>query len=112
MTNIELPRKRAILAVLPLVAIAVAAFGGPRANAQNAASPTMKSMVVVSISGYDELKADVGFLGEIVGKPDLAESVDKILDMFTQGQGLAGLDKSKPWGVAVQIYGTSLFGLG
>ncbi len=59
----------------------------------------MKPVVVVSLAGYDELMSDVDFLGQISGIPMLnAQMAEGILQQTTQGQGLKGLDKKKPWG--------------
>jgi hypothetical protein len=60
---------------------------------------TMKPVVVVSLAGYDELMSDVDFLGQITGIPMLsAQMAEEGLKQITQGQGLKGLDKKKPWG--------------
>lgn len=65
----------------------------------------MKPLFLVSLSGYDALKADIGYVGKIVGQPELAQSLEGVLSLFTQGQGLAGLDKSQPWGASVRSDG-------
>ncbi len=74
-----------------------------QAVGQNA--PQLKNMLVVSASSYDELAADLDFLGELGGKPGLSQTLDGMINLFTQGQGLAGLDKSKPWGAVVRTDG-------
>jgi hypothetical protein len=61
----------------------------------------MKSVAVVSITSYDELLKDLSFLGEIAGTPGLDQQLDGMLKLFTQGQGLKGLDTTRPWGIAV-----------
>ncbi|GAG16776.1 unnamed protein product, partial [marine sediment metagenome] len=65
-----------------------------------------KTLLTVAFSGYDELKADLNFIGRLAGNPNLADGVEAVLTIATQGQGLAGLDKSKPWGAVVQTDGT------
>lgn len=60
-----------------------------------------KPVVVVSLAGYDALKQDLTFLGELSGMPKLAEAGEGLLAALTQGNGLAGLDKKKPIGAAV-----------
>lgn len=74
-----------------------------QAVGQNA--PQLNNMVVVSASSYDELTADLDFLGELGGKPALSQTLEGMIDLFTQGQGLAGLDKSKPMGAVVRTDG-------
>ena len=65
------------------------------------APAAMQNLAVVSISGYDELKRDVGFLGTIAGNPNIAATAEAMITMLTQGQGLAGLDTTKPFGAVV-----------
>lgn len=66
-----------------------------------------KPLVVLSFSGYDELLKDVDYIGQLSNKPDLAKTIEGLLGFFTQGQGLAGLDKTKPWGAIVATDGAS-----
>ena len=88
------------------VTLAIATMvSGLAACAQDASAQEMKPLLVVSLSGYDELIKDVNFLGELAGKPGLQETFEETLNMVTQGQGLAGLDKTRPWGVVVQTGG-------
>lgn len=65
----------------------------------------MKPVVVASLAGYNELLKDIGFLGKTAEMPDLAQSVEGLIAFATQFQGLAGLDKTKPIGVALQTDG-------
>ena len=106
MTKFGIQTRWALLTVLSIVAVAVAPLERPPAVAQDAASSEMKNLLIVSLSGYDNLLADVGFLGQFVGQPALAEQLTKTLELYTQGQGLPGLDKSRPWGMVVQTDGT------
>lgn len=85
-----------------LVAV-VAATLGWSLTAAPAVAQEAKSVVVVSICGYDELRSDLDFIGKLSDFPELANSMDGLVSMFTQFQGLAGLDKTKPWGGAALI---------
>ena len=58
-------------------------------------------VVVISTAGYDALMADLACLGEIAGHPGLDKSVDAIVTLATKGRGLAGVDKARPWGIAI-----------
>ena len=92
------------------LAAAIAAAGHPlqAAAAEEttpAETPQVKNLLVVSIASYDHLMGDVDFLGGLAGKPDLSKMLDGMLNLFTQGQGLAGLDKSQPWGAVVRTDG-------
>lgn len=71
------------------------------------AQDTTKPLIVLTFSGYDELIKDLEYLGQLSNKPDLAKTLEGVLGFFTQGQGLAGLDKTRPWGAIVATDGTS-----
>jgi hypothetical protein len=64
------------------------------------AQDEMKPIAIVSFSGYDSLKTDLGMIGRLSGNPKLAEELEAILKKMTQGKGLAGLDTKRPWGIA------------
>ena len=96
--------KLSLGAVLTVLTVAVALGGAKPALAQDAPAG-MKNLAVVSISGYDELKDDLNFLGSLSGNPDAAAQIEAMITLFTQGQGLAGLDKTKPIGAIVQTDG-------
>lgn len=61
-----------------------------------------KPVLVVSFSGYDAIKQDVGLLGKLGGNPDMAQGLEGMLAMATQGEGVKGLDKTRPWGMVVE----------
>lgn len=60
-----------------------------------------KPVLTVVFSGYDNLKRDVEFLGKLGNNAGLADLMDAMLKQQTQGEGLAGIDTSKPWGLVV-----------
>lgn len=86
--------------LLSCLALALLAVGAPRVKAEDDAS---KPVVVVSFSGYAELKRDLEYLGTLSGNPDLAKGLEQLLLLFTQNQGLAGLDQARPWGMAANV---------
>jgi hypothetical protein len=65
------------------------------------AAAELKPMLTVSFSGYSELKADVEAIGKLSGRPELAQMLEGMLAMVTQGKGLAMLDQTQPLGVVV-----------
>jgi hypothetical protein len=71
-------------------------FGAAIASADGA-----KPIAVITFSGYDELMTDIECIGKLSDQPDLVKMIEGPLTMMTQGKGLAGLDKSRPWGVVV-----------
>lgn len=68
-----------------------------------AAQAQNKPVAVVSFAGYDALIADLNYVGELSGAPQLAQSLEGILALVTRAQGLAGLDKSKPIGASLTL---------
>ncbi|MEM9186098.1 MAG: hypothetical protein AAGB00_06320 [Planctomycetota bacterium] len=67
-----------------------------------------KTMGVVALSGWNPLLEDIDYLAALGGRPDQAQSIEGMIAFFTQGKGLVGLDKTKPWGVVVQGEGMSI----
>ena len=73
--------------------------------AQPASSGGMKTMAIASFSGYDQMLKAVEMLGKLGNNPMLPMMVDGGIKMNTGGQGLAGLDTKRPWGLIVQTDG-------
>lgn len=73
-----------------------------KTTAPNAADDS-KPVVVAAFSGYAELKRDLAYLGTLSGSPEIADQLEGMLNIFTQGQGLKGLDKDRPWGASLSI---------
>ena len=69
------------------------------------AAEEMKPLVVASFAGFGELVDDLNFVGEVSDVDDLGTSLEGMLEMFTQGQGLAGIDRDRPWGLVVSTNG-------
>jgi hypothetical protein len=65
------------------------------------AAADLKPVVTISFSGYSELKADVEAIGKLSGRPELAQMLEGMLAMVTQGKGLAGLDREQPLGAVL-----------
>lgn len=89
--------------LLSLFAVALLLAAPARSRAEDAAG--LKPVVVVSLASYDDLHSDLDFIGQLSEQPDLAKSLDGIIAVLTQFQGLAGLDKTKPIGVTVATDG-------
>ncbi len=90
--------------LLATLAVAVLLGAGDVCPAQPPGG-TLKPLVTVSVSGYDALLSDVKFIGNLANQPQLAAGLEGLLTMMTQGKGLAGVDKTKPWGALVQTDG-------
>ena len=70
-----------------------------------AQTPQAKPLLTVSFSGYDRLMTDIGYIGKLSGNAEMGKGLEGMLTMMTQGKGLAGLDKSRPWGAIVSTDG-------
>jgi hypothetical protein len=79
------------------VAASVLLMGAVMAHAQT------KPVLVVTAPSFDELLADVDFVGGLAGQQNAKQMIEGMIGGFTQGQGLKGLDRSKPIGVVVNI---------
>lgn len=80
--------------------------------AAQAPASEVKTLAVVAVNSYDELVSDIGFAGSLADRPETAQMIDGMIALFTQGKGLSGLDKSKPWGVVVQTDGVQFLPIG
>jgi hypothetical protein len=97
--------------LLPTLAVACLLGISTACPAQELAAPEagLQTLVTVSFSGYQELFSDIEYVGNLANNPELAKGLEGMLQVFTQGEGLAGVDKTKPWGVVVQTDGTQEF---
>jgi hypothetical protein len=95
--------------LLSILAVALLLGGWNACAAQEAPAAGLKPLVTVSFSGYDELKADIEFIGKLGDNAELAQGLEGMLKLFTQGQGLAGLDTTKPWGAVMLTDGQQAF---
>jgi len=77
---------------------------------QAAWADEVKPMAVVSLSGYDNVMSDIELLGELSGRPHLSTMAEGLMVVVTKGQGLAGLDKKRPWGVLIGTDGEHVGG--
>ena len=84
-----------------LVVALLLAGASTRAFAQG----EMKPFLVVSLAGYQRVIDDLAFVGRLSDNPDLAKNIEAGINFLTQDQGLAGLDKARPWGLAASTDG-------
>lgn len=90
------------LAVFSLLVALVALGAAPREAAAQSSGETSKNIAVISFSGYNALMEDINFIGSLSGQPEMAKNLEGMLAFFTQGQGLSGMEKGKPWGAVVR----------
>lgn len=89
----------------PLLAVAMLLGVWRASPAQETSAGTSKPLLTVSFAGYDVLKGDIATIGKLGGNPGLADGLEGLLTLATQGKGLAGLDKTKPWGAVLLTSG-------
>ena len=83
--------------------LVVAAATASLAVAQSAGE--IKPVAIVAFAGYDELMKDINFIGDLGDQKGASDNIEQLVQMFTQGKGLAGFDKAKPVGVLIQTDG-------
>ena len=91
------------LAVAMLLGVALA--GAPQARAAD-----VEMVGAFCHSGYDGTMADLDLLGEMIGRPELHTMAEGMIALATQGRGIEGFDKTRPWGILVGTDGTEVGG--
>jgi hypothetical protein len=97
--------------LLSTLVVALLLGGRSVCPAQVTPSAGLKPLVTVSFAGYDRLRTDLEFIGKLSNNPQLAQGLEGMLKMATQGQGLAGLDTKRPWGAVIQTDGQQRFSI-
>ncbi len=64
---------------------------------------TFEPHLVISVASYEELKNDLRYIGSVFGNPQLADGLEGLILLNTRGQGLRLWDRTRRWGVAVQL---------
>ena len=92
--------RKTILSAL-VVGLLLAASSVAPAEAQQADGTGLKTVLVVSISGFDAVSNDVQTIAEAAGQGEMAARLKLLAPEVGKG-----LDTSKPWGAVVQTDGT------
>ena len=64
-----------------------------------------KPIAAVAITSYNDLIGDINYVGSLVERPNFGAAADGLVSLVTQFKGLAGIDKSRPWGAILQAGG-------
>jgi hypothetical protein len=90
-----------ILALLALGLVATSAPSGIAADPEkdSAVGKPWKPVGIFAVASYDHLKGDVSYVGEMIGRPELAAMAEGGIALLTAGRGLQGLDKTRPVGI-------------
>lgn len=76
---------------------------GTLLSAHRAAAADPKPALTIAFAGYDQFIDSLKTLDQLDGHSKLADKAEAHIDLHTHGKGLAGLDKSRPWGVLVSL---------
>jgi len=63
----------------------------------------LKPVVVVALPSYDNLSADLTFIGQVADMPQLPKQFEQAAASLNGGKGIVGLDKTKPIGAAMVL---------
>ena len=75
------------------------------AGLSRAGAAEPKPIAALAVASYNDLISDVNFVGKLVDRPELGAGLDGLVTLVTQGKGLAGVDKARPFGAIVQASG-------
>ncbi|NBT13124.1 MAG: hypothetical protein EBS56_06015, partial [Planctomycetia bacterium] len=65
-------------------------------------------LLVAAIDGYADLKSQLSWFGRQIDNPGLTPMVEALINLSTQGRGLAGLDLNRPLGIVVTSDGADI----
>ncbi|MBN2475441.1 MAG: hypothetical protein JXB62_12590 [Pirellulales bacterium] len=90
-------RKPLLLTLMVALLLGAACWSPARADAAG----DLKPLAVASFAGYGELLDDLALVGKLADRPEVPQMFEAVLTLATQGHGLAGLDKERPWGAVI-----------
>ncbi len=72
-----------------------------------------QQVAMLAIEPYDHLLKDVNAVGELIENPGItAANIEGMINFFTQGRGMKGLDTTRPWGVVALTDGAQFRSIG
>jgi len=97
--------RKCLLAVLAAgVTLATSVELTARAASPSAAKP----LAVLSATGFETLVGHADAIRGLTKAPHAPAWFESVVRLFSEGDGLAGLDRGRPWGAVVQIDGEKL----
>ncbi len=64
-----------------------------------------KPIAALAVASYNDLIGDVNFVGALADQPNFGAAADGVIALATQFKGLAGIDKTRPFGAIIQAAG-------
>ena len=86
-----------------MTTVALLSAVGTLVFAQQAAAAAPKPALTIAFAGYGQLIDGLKALDQLNGHTKLAAKAEANIKAQTHGKGLAGLDRSRPWGVLVSL---------
>jgi hypothetical protein len=90
----------------------VAAWAASLLIAVTSTAQAAKPLVVLSLTSANDVAGDVTELGEVAKAKELPTWLASMLRLYAEGNGLSGLDRSRPWGAVAQFEGDDVSGFG
>lgn len=96
-----------IKTLLATLAFALLVTHAQSSSAQEArrAEDSNKPVAVLTIANYERMLVDVAYLGKLIGFGEFDKQIEGAIDLFTNGQGLVGFDKKRPFGLVLTTDG-------
>ena len=86
-----------------MTALALLLAVGTLVSAHRAAAAAPKPALTIAFAGYGQFIDSLKTLDQLSGHTKLAAKAEANIELQTRGKGLAGLDKSRPWGVLISL---------
>lgn len=72
-------------------------------SAATALADSAKPLVVLSMSSYDGLVANADSVTEVANVDKMPTWMQSMIRLFAEGNQVAGIDETKPWGAVIQL---------
>lgn len=80
------------------------------ASTSRAQQPGTQVVGAVALAGYQPVMDDANYAGALAGVQDASQILEGMLGIVTGGQGLKGVDQTRPWGVILNTDGVKITG--
>jgi hypothetical protein len=94
------------------LALAVLLGASTAVRAEDKSAEKKQPVLVVSLSGYDQIRSDLEWLGKLGNNSELAAQAEAGLKGILGVENLDGLDKTRPWGLVIETANDEFTGYG